>query len=418
MKKRLMVALLACSTALAGASFAYAAETEADVMTAETEADVMTAETEAETEFVMMTAPEYNIADYLVIDDDDYKNISIQISPVQQVTDEEINSYIEGEMGAADVYEQITEGTVKEGDLVNIDYVGRKNGVKFDGGSAENYDLEIGAGMFIDGFEDGLIGAAIGDTVDLNLTFPEDYYDEELAGSDVVFTVTVNAVKTLPELTDEVAEKVSYGQYKTAEEYRQSIKDMIQKQYDDMAKNERFSALMNELVQMYVPTGYPQEYIDYYVGNSLNQMRSEAEMYGMTFEEYLTAFGADLDTVTEYYTSYAKSIMDQDMILGSIAEREGITLTDEELDVILQDYADTYGTTVEEIKATSDMVAVRNGQLDVKVLDWLSETVNITEVEETEAELYLDESFFDETEADTEVDEANDVAFVEDTEAE
>ena len=137
-------------------------------------------------------------------------------------------------------------------------------------------------------------------------------------------------------------------------------------------------------------------------------------MYGMELEEFLAAaYGVDTDYVKGYFTEAAKALLQQDMILGTIAEKTGISITDEELDEIIAGYAQQYGISVEELKSMSDMTLVRNGQLDTKVLDWLLTVTNVREVEETEAEFEFDLSFA-ETEADTEAE----VAFIEDTEAE
>ena len=180
------------------------------------------------------------------------------------------------------------------------------------------------------------------------------------------------------------------------------------------ALTEKYTAIMNQLVKMYKPEGYPQEYIDYYVESNLRQFRSEAEMYGMELEEFLAAaYGVDTDYVKGYFTEAAKALLQQDMILGTIAEKTGISITDEELEEIIAGYAQQYGISVEELKSMSDMTLVRNGQLDTKVLDWLLTVTNVKEVEETEAEFEFDLSFA-ETEADTEAE----VAFIEDTEAE
>ena len=225
MKKLTMMALLACCVAAAGTAQTMAAETEADIISNETEADIISAETEAETEEEPLLAPVYEISDYLEIDDEDYKGLSIEVAPPVQVTEDEIQAYMTSEVEAADLYEETTEGVVEMGDLVNIDYVGTKDGEAFDGGTADNYDLEIGSGSFIDGFEEGLVGQEIGDTVELPLTFPEDYWNEDLAGAEVVFTVTLNAIKELPELTDEIAKKVSGGEYDTLEAYKEVYGD-------------------------------------------------------------------------------------------------------------------------------------------------------------------------------------------------
>ena len=164
---------------------------------------------ETETEAEIIPRPEYNVSDYLKIDDDEYLNMTVQVASAQQVTDEEIDSEIADSFYYLEDYDDLVvkkeEGTVENGDNVNIDYVGKKDGEAFEGGTAEGQDLVIGSGSFIDGFEEGLIGKEIGSTVDLNLTFPEDYGVEELNGADVVFTVTINYVSQMPEITDEIA---------------------------------------------------------------------------------------------------------------------------------------------------------------------------------------------------------------------
>ncbi len=157
-----------------------------------------------------------------------YKNIEIEAVSVG-LSDEDMQGMIDG-LRKMYADEKVIEGktVVETGDVVDIDYVGRKDGVAFDGGTAEGYNLTIGSGQFIAGFEDGLIGKEVGGTYDLNLTFPENYGSAELAGQDVVFTVTVNAVieEILPEWTDEfVQENTSYGSIAEYEEGTREIWD-------------------------------------------------------------------------------------------------------------------------------------------------------------------------------------------------
>ncbi len=157
------------------------------------------------------------------IDVIDYKNLVVPLSEVE-FTDEQVDERINSIVESNKVLNSDESLVVADGDEVNIDYVGKIDGVEFDGGSAEGYDLTIGSGSFIDGFEEQLIGEKIGTTVDINVTFPEDY-SEDLAGKDAVFTVTLNGIEQTPEFTDEfVAENLSeYAS--TAEEYRQYLKD-------------------------------------------------------------------------------------------------------------------------------------------------------------------------------------------------
>ena len=126
----------------------------------------------------------------------DYASLTVEVEPPAAVTDEEVESMIDNQRQAKRELKEVTKRTkVQEGDIVNIDYVGRINGEEFDGGSAEGYDLEIGSGSFIEGFEDGLIDQKVGDTVTLELTFPEDYGDSTKAGVDAEFEVTINSRK-------------------------------------------------------------------------------------------------------------------------------------------------------------------------------------------------------------------------------
>jgi trigger factor len=194
------------------------AETEA---AAEEESEAAEDETEAETGEVLVR-PEYTALDYVTLGE--YKGLNVSLEEMK-VTDEDVEDEIAYNMRLSEIYESLEEGTVHDGDVANIDYEGKLDGEAFDGGTAKGYDLEIGSGTFIDGFEDGLIGVAVGDTVDLTLTFPENYSNEDLAGQETVFTVTVNEIKRTPELTDEHAETLSDGEYTDAASYRASVRE-------------------------------------------------------------------------------------------------------------------------------------------------------------------------------------------------
>ena len=337
-------------------------EDDYDYWETESEYDFYFDEAETETEAEMIPRPDYEESDYLTIDDDAYKNLTLQVPAARKVTEEEIDADITDSFYYLEDYDDLiikkTEGTIQEGDTVNIDYVGTKDGEAFEGGTAEGYDLEIGSGSFIPGFEEGLVGKEIGSTVDLNLTFPEDYGVEDLNGADVVFTVTINYVVELPEITDEIAQKLSDDEYKTVDEYRESIRAELQTNYDDEYK---------ETVSQYI-TPY-------------------ASMYGMSDAEFVeAAYGMEYDVFVETeLVPYAKQTVAQEIILGVIAEKEGITMTDEELEERLQGYADQYGIDVEELVEGQDMGYIRKNELDQRVLTWLRENVAVEEIAETEA---------------------------------
>ena len=386
-----------------------AVETEEEVV--ETEEDAVETEEEdfyeTESEYIVVETeapmPEYNVSDYLKLTDDDYKNITVEVPAAQQATDEEVDAEIEMAFHYLEDYDDLvekkTKGKVKVGDTVNIDYVGTKDGEEFDGGSAEGYDLEIGSGTFIDGFEDGLIGKEIGSEVDLDLTFPEEYGVEELNGADVVFHVTLNYVAENPELTDEIAEKLSGGEYDNVEDYVESVRNSIQEGYDEDYRNNAYTQIMGKLAEMYSLDEYPEENVEYYVNSMMEQyIEPYADMYGVSIEDFISMAYNGL-TEEEFREQElipaAESSLTQEIILTAIAEEEGITMTDSELDEKLQEYADSYGVTVEELIGDADREMIRSSELQQKVMEWLFENVNIEEIEETEAA----EVFTSETEA-------------------
>ena len=384
-----------------------AVETEPDAYNyAETESESYDY-TETETEYVVVPKPEYNVSDYLKIEDDAYKNLTVQVAPAQKATDEEVNEEINTSITYLEDYDEIvvkkTEGKVKSGDTVNIDYVGTKDGEAFDGGSAQGYDLEIGSGSFIDGFEEGLIGKEIGSEVDLNLTFPEDYGVEDLNGADVVFHVTLNYIAEIPELTDELAKKLSGGEYDNVKDYVESVRSSIQSGYDEDYKNSVFTMIMGKLSELYPVEQYPEANIEYNINDIMDRyIKPYASMYGMSLDDFIASAYNGL-TEEEFRETQlapaAQANLAQEIILTAIAEKEGITMTDQELDKLLASYAEEYGVTVEELTAGMDRESIRSSELQQAVMNWLYENVTIEEVEETEsAEL----SGF-ETEAETEI---------------
>ncbi len=215
-----------------------------------------------------------------------------------------------------DFYVRKTQGTVADGDTANIDYVGKKDGVAFDGGTAKGYDLIIGSHNFIDGFEEGLIGVNIGDTVDLNLTFPENYQSEELAGKAVVFTVTVNYVKT-----DEPMKPEDYFKelnFKSVKEYKADVKKRAVNAY-----------LINKVTSKAKISEYPEDdqntLCDLCIEMADKQYQSQ---YGMTLEQVLTNYYSM--TVDDYKKQLKKQqlpeLMDSQMALYYIFDKENLEI--------------------------------------------------------------------------------------------
>lgn len=352
------------------------------------------AESETEEPLELVERPDYQASEYVELGE--YKGLTVQVSPLT-VSDEEVVRQIRAN-GGSDILEEITEGTVELGDTANIDYEGKLDGVAFDGGTAQDYDLEIGSGTFIDGFEDGLVGVAVGETVDLPLTFPENY-TEELAGKDVIFTVTVNSVKRMPELTSEVVDKITDGEYSDVDTYKESVRAELLQIKEDSRESEINNALLTQIASASTIKDYPQELVDYVVANMTNYYKQYADMYSMEFEEFLDSYmGLTEEEFEAQAELAAKQGLQAELYLKAIAEKEGIELSDEEYTAKCQEYADRNGySSVEEFTAAYEESEIRLSALQEKVLAFITE--NATVEEQTEAESESDGASEGESEA-------------------
>ena len=390
-RKNLMTALLCAAVVAASTVMApgvvMAEETEAvtEASTeAATEADTE-ASTEASTEEALELAerPDYKALDYVELGE--YKGLTVEVEPTA-VSDDEVLKQIRANAGS-DILEEVTEGTVEEGDTANIDYEGKLDGEAFEGGTAKDTDLEIGSGTFIPGFEDRLVGVKIGDTVDLPLTFPENY-TEELAGKDVVFTVTVNSVKRMPELTDDLVNQITDGEYTDVASYKESVR----KDLEDAKAASRPSEINNSLLTQIAATStikeYPQELVDYAANNMKNYYKQQAESSSMEFADFLsTYFSMDEDTFNEQVDLVVKQNLRAELYLKAIAEAEDIKLTDEEYEAKCEEYAENYGyDSVEKFKSAYTENEIRLSALEDKVLEFLSDNATVVEKSEDETE--------------------------------
>ena len=251
------------------------------------------------------------------------------------VSDEEVQTQINANLEATAETVEKTEGKVKEGDTANINYEGKKDGTAFEGGTAEGYDLEIGSGTFIEGFEEGLVGKEIGGTYDLELTFPEDYSSEELAGQDVVFTVKINSVKTqeVPEYTvDWIRENSDVD---TKKDYEALVKDQLMEQKEEEAKNNIMADLWNQVTEGSEVIQYPQDVVDGYIEEIEAQYESTAESYGVTLEDIWASEGIDSQEAYDAKNEQAaQAYVKEQLIMYNIAEVEGLSYSDDEADEI------------------------------------------------------------------------------------
>ena len=298
----------------------------------------------------------------------EYKGIEVTKDPVE-VTDEELQQAIDQDLAAHEKKVDV-DREVKEGDVVNIDYAGTKDGVAFDGGTAKGYDLTIGSNQFIDGFEDGLIGAKKGDKVSLNVTFPENYQNKDLAGKPVVFEVTVNSVqeKQVPELNDAYVQENTKS--KTVDEYKEETKQTLLKSKNDAAeqkvKNDIYTAISaNCKVEP------EQKAIDANYDNLIARYTNQAAAYGMDFTTFITAFTGMKE---EDFKTQAEEIVKQRLIVNAIAEKEKLAVTDDDRKEVATELG--YENAEELIKAEGQF-EVDDYVMNNKVMEYLMQNAVI-----------------------------------------
>ena len=339
----------------------------------------------ASAESAMIYFDEINADEYVTLGE--YKGLEV-VNTEQSISDEEVDSYIEYMLAATGgELEEITDRDIIEnGDVANIDYVGKKDGVAFDGGTDEGYDLAIGSGSFIPGFEEGLVGVKKGETVDLELSFPENYHAADLAGAKVVFTVTVNGIykELTPEFNDEFVVGLGIENVSTTEEYRSYLKTTMEENEKQYALQDMQTQLLTMVTENATVSGRPQELVDRFYAVNVNNMTYNAMMYGMDLETFVSSYyGMDNETFEAETVAAAEESAKQALVCLKIVADENIVVTEEEVNVAIEaSYAEYGYPSAEEFKATVDMKEYKDSLLLNKIVDFLVENATITEVPE------------------------------------
>ncbi len=354
----LAIGLAGCGSASSESVTSSGADTSASSESAETEAGESVTEEDtsssSEEEETYSSEIQRQILTAEVTDEEDlancmelgeYKGISLT-KTVEAVTDDAVDSYIESLVEAVEVDDE--NATVEEGDTVDIAFVGKMDGEEFDGGSSDSYDLVIGSDTFIDGFEDGLIGMKTGETKDLNLTFPDDYGD--YSGMDVVFTVTINAIKRTPEVDDAWVEEYTGGEYTTLEEYQIYVRETLEEENEETAESSLQADAWSAVEENCTFLAIPQSYYDSGTEDFDANVEAAAANYGLTVDEYIEQAGVDEDSYNEQRDQYARYTAASKMMLDLLIEAEGITTDSEEYQTELQEVADLYGVSAEELE--------------------------------------------------------------------
>lgn len=308
----------------------------------------------------------------------EYKGLQVNVAPAtvdETALQAEINgiymNYVTAENGG------IADRAVAVGDTVNIDYTGKKDGVAFDGGTATGQSLTIGSGQFIDGFEDGLVGVMPGETVDLDLTFPEAYHSADLAGQAVVFTVTVNFIQPT-ELEDSVVASMGIADVTNLEELEQYAYDYL---YETAVMN-REAQIQNVVMDAFMKNctfkEVPEALVEKYENASRDNITATAAGYGVDADTFTNiVYQMDMET---FIATYASEAVKQDLAMQWVANNENLNISDEELDAMLLEQAQMYGlSTIEEYIGEASKEDYREYFLYDKVLGFLVENAVVSE---------------------------------------
>lgn len=306
--------------------------------------------TAAETETEEKVYPEeawldnLNVADYVELGD--YLGVEVAV-PAAEVTDDQVDVYINSALESNKEKNEITDRAAENGDLVDITFVGTRDGEAFEGGSGENYEMTLGAGGYIEGFEEGIVGMKTGETKDLNLTFPIPYNNNpSLAGADVVFTITMNHIyeEVTPEFDDDFVAGLEIDGVTTAEEYRQYAYDNLMSVAEAQRDTEVENAVLRAVSENATFKAVPEAMVERYYDRLVSNLTYQASMYGMDLETFLL-YGTGL-TQEEYEAEMqasAEEAVKQILVLQAIAEKEGMTVTEEDVEADLEENATNYG---------------------------------------------------------------------------
>lgn len=322
-------------------------------------------------------APNVTLADYNadeLVTLGEYKGFEVSV-PAPSVDDATVQMYVENIFQGAVTEEMgVKNRAVENGDNAYISYVGKKDGVAFDGGTSEGTFLLIGSGSYIEGFEEGLVGVMPGETVDLNLTFPEGYQNTDLAGQDVVFTVTVHYLA--PEITDEAVALMGEEVFTTVEELNTYVYNQLMLQAEADYELNIENAIVEQLLANTTFNDVPEDLIAKYTSNVYKNMEMAAAQYGYDVDTYTMLFyGVDAATIT---TEFGEESAKQGLVFQAIANAEGLTIDDAELDAKLQEQAELYGlASIEELIGDTNKEDYRDFFMFEEVIAFLIENSTV-----------------------------------------
>ncbi len=323
----------------------------------------------------------------------EYKGVSAE-KVEYTVSDEDVNTEIQNMRERAARFVDITDKPVEEGNVAIIDFEGFVDGKAFEGGKGENYNLTIGSGQFIPGFEEQLIGKNLEDAFDVNVTFPEDYHAQELAGKEAVFKVKINGIKVkeYPELDDEFAKDVS--EFDTLAELKQATKDRLEENAKNRTLREQADKVL-DVVTDNATVDIPEVMVTNKVKEYEQDMRYRisSQMPGITFEQYLEYTGSTLDDFRESMKDRAWKDVKTSLVLEQVAKEEKVEVTDTDIEGEMEKLAKQYSMEVDKVKEVfhgDSLKTLKNDILVRKTVDFLRDNAKLTAKKKTTAKKAAD----------------------------
>ena len=309
----------------------------------------------------------------------DYKGLEIEKQD-SELTDEDLQEAIDHSLGhLADMVVK-EDGAVETGDTVNIDFDGYVDGEQFEGGQADGYDLEIGSGSFIPGFEDQLVGVKTGEEKDVVVTFPEEYHAEELAGKEATFKTKVNEIKykEVPELDDEIANELD-SDANSVDEYKENLRKRLSEQKAEEAENVEKEEAINKATDN-ATIDIPQAMIDTELDRMVQEFGQRIQQQGLDLQTYFQISGQDESQLREQMKDDAEQRIKTNLTLSAIADKENIEANDEDIEKELEKMSKQFNISVEDIKNTlGNTDIIKNDVRIQKVIDLLRDNAKYVE---------------------------------------
>ena len=282
-----------------------------------------------------------------------YKGLTIE-KVNTEVTDADVDAELETIRNKNARIVAKEEGAVENGDIANIDFEGFLDGVAFDGGKAEKYDLEIGSGSFIPGFEEQIVGMKVGEEKDITTTFPEEYGNQDLAGKETIFKIKLHEIKKkeLPALDDEFAKDVS--EFDTLAEYKNSLKEKLAKNKEAAAKAERESKAVEALIKE-LDVEIPEVMIHNQIHNMIHEFEQNLAYQGMTLDQYMEILNIDHKTLHDQFEEPAVRDIKLNLAMEEVVKAENVEVTDEEVIAKVEELCAAYGQDATSMKENENV---------------------------------------------------------------